>query len=485
MLEAGGRRLPESMHMTRQKLRQMIELGVRKLQDPYYQGAAAELAFYFVLSIVPLFILLSQFLGVFSTSLDSIRDWLNLEAIAAEGAGEMLLSMLDYRPSGFNSVFLALAAIWSASRAQFSLMRISNYTMTCGRSTGEGYLRDRIRSLKTVIITVLTIGSALIILVYAEPLLKLVFGVVQGAAMVEKTWVFIRWPIAAMLYFLMISYNYYILPTRRVPFRMVVPGGIFASIGFLVVTVVFRLYTDHSSSYDILYGSFSNIVALLIWFFFLSWVMFLGVILNKVWDEVMRGGAGERADDGAKDDFAGESGDVWRRLLPDFKARKKGGAAPDGKSWAAQAAGGEQPEGAQPDDVQTDGKQPDAGESGGECAEGRSDAKNSGESQRGVGQPASSQQPDGERTAVEGFDGSRHDEAQSGCEQAAGRAYDAESETGKAGGTLVADGQPGAGQFGAEKPAVALAAKEQSGAGQSYRAQGDRVGVGRPDGGRG
>ena len=268
--------------MTRERVKRMVILGFRKLSDPYYQGAAAEIAFYFLLSIVPTLILLSQLLGLFSISLDGIRDWLNTDMIQVEGA-DMILSLLDYSPSGVNSVFLAVTAVWAASRAQFAMLRITNYTLTDGISTGKGYVRDRIRSLKTVVITVFTIGFSLVILVYGELILKLVFGIVAGSEIAEKTWVMIRWPIAAALYFLMISYNYYVLPTHRVPYRAVVPGSIFASIGLMAVTWAYSIYTSVSSGYDILYGSFSNFVALMFWFYLLSWVLFLGVILNKVW----------------------------------------------------------------------------------------------------------------------------------------------------------------------------------------------------------
>ena len=92
----------------------------------------------------------------------------------------------------------------------------------------------------------------------------------------------LRWPLAIALYFLMISYNYYILPVNKVRFRDIVPGSIFAAIGF-VVTYVYTIYTSISTNYDILYGSFSNIVALMFWFWFLAWVMCLGVSFNRVW----------------------------------------------------------------------------------------------------------------------------------------------------------------------------------------------------------
>ena len=199
-----------------------------------------------------------------------------------EGA-DMLLSMLEYKPSGANNIFLAIIALWSSSRAQFAMMRVTNYTLTDGKMLGKGYVRDRLRSVRTILMTIFTIVFSLIVLVYGEILLNLVFGAVVGEEVSEITWNLIRWPVAMALYFLMISYNYYILPTEKVPFRDIVPGSIFSAVGFLLVTYFYSRYTNISANYNILYGSFSNIVVLLFWFWFLAWVMCLGISFNRVW----------------------------------------------------------------------------------------------------------------------------------------------------------------------------------------------------------
>ncbi len=254
---------------------------LNQFQDPYYQGVAAQIAFSLFLSIIPAFILLSQLLGLFSLSLNEIQAWVE-KNVTIEGAYQ-LLAFLDYSPSGVNNVFLAIIALWAASRAQFAMMRVTNYTLSDGRTVGTGYVRDRLRSVRTILMTLFTIVFSLIVLVYGEILMKLVFGAVVGEDISNVLWMLLRWPLGMALYFLMISYNYYMLPIRRVRFRDIVPGSIFAAVGFLVVTYVYTIYTNISTNYDILYGSFSNIVALMFWFWFLAWVMCLGVSFNRVW----------------------------------------------------------------------------------------------------------------------------------------------------------------------------------------------------------
>ena len=242
------------------RVKKMFVMIIAQFEDPYYQGVAAQIAFSLFLSIVPILILTSQLLGLFSLSLDEIRHWIG-DNVSVEGT-DQLLSFLEDSPSGANNIFLAVLALYAASRAQFALMRVTNYTFTDGRITGQGFVRDRLRSIKTILITIFTVVFSLVVLAYGELIINLVFGAVIGEEISSAAWILLRWPIASAMYFLMISYNYYILPSVRVRFRDIIPGSIFAAVGFLVVTYVYTIYISLSTNYDILYGSFSHIVVL-------------------------------------------------------------------------------------------------------------------------------------------------------------------------------------------------------------------------------
>lgn len=262
-------------------IKKMLLMMLDQFQDPYYQGVAAQIAFSLFLSIIPILILTSQLLGFFSLSLNEIKLWISAN-VSVEGTDQML-SFLEYSPSGANNIFLGILALYSASRAQFALIRVSNYTLTDGEVIGQGFVRDRLKSVRTIAVTIFTVVFSLVVLAYGELILNVVFGAVVGKEISSAAWVLLRWPMALAMYFLMISYNYYILPTKRVPFRDIIPGSIFAAVGFLVVTYVYTIYTSKSTNYDILYGSFSNIVVLMLWFWFLAWVMCLGITFNRVW----------------------------------------------------------------------------------------------------------------------------------------------------------------------------------------------------------
>ncbi len=269
----------------KQRLIQMIFLGIRQFRDPYYQGFAAQISFYLMLSIVPVFVLLTQILGYFDLSVEDMVNWIS--SYTGKEVSGMLQSVTAFSSAGAGNIVFLVVALWAASRAQFAIMRITNYTLSDGKSTGKGYVRERLRAMRTMIVTLFTIAFALVILGYGDLLLRTIVGLLHLDVdkYINSIWMYLRWFLGLALYFLMVSYNYYILPTNRVPFRKILPGSIFASSGMMLTTFLYARYTTYVANYDIIYGALSSIVALLVWFYFLAWVLCLGVLVNKVWED--------------------------------------------------------------------------------------------------------------------------------------------------------------------------------------------------------
>lgn len=269
----------------KQRLLQMIFLGIRQFRDPYYQGFAAQISFYLLLSIVPIFLLLTQILGYFKLSVEEVVNWIS-HYTGNEVSG-MLRSLIAFSSAGAGNIVFLIVALWAASRAQFAIMRITNYTFSGGKSTGKGYFRERLRAMRTMAVTLFTLAFALVILGYGDLLLRTVVGLLHLDVdkYINNIWMYLRWFLGLALYFLMVSYNYYILPSNRVPFRKILPGSIFASGGMMITTIIYARYTTHVANYDIIYGALSSIVAVLFWFYFLAWVLCLGILVNKVWDD--------------------------------------------------------------------------------------------------------------------------------------------------------------------------------------------------------
>lgn len=271
--------------LSKQRMREIFFISIKHLKEPYYQGFAAHLAFYFLLSVVPMMILLSELLGLFSISMDFLEAWIT-QYITGE-AISIFSHLVHFEPSTGTNIMFILIALWAASRAQFAMMRLTNYTYSGGRKFGKGFWRDRLRAVQTIALTLFAFTFALVIIVYGEMILKIVISWFQfnrnTAYEFNRIWFILRWPVAALLYLFMVSYNYYVLPTERKKFREILPGSIFASLGMVISTMVFRIYVNNTANYDIIYGALASVVVLMFWFYLLAWSLGLGVIFNKAW----------------------------------------------------------------------------------------------------------------------------------------------------------------------------------------------------------
>ena len=260
----------------------MITLGFKQLQDPYYQGIAAQVAFFFMLSIVPTMILLSQMLGILNLSPTVIKEYFDIE-IPSETIN-LIKNLFRFEAQTSTNIFLVIAAIWAASRLQYILMRVANYILTEGRDPGT-FIRDRARSLVTMILTIVTMVLIVVVFVYGQLVFRFLADRFLIRSVFETIWTYLRWPIAGGLYLLLISFNYYVLPHNRSRIRDVLPGSIFCAVGMLLVTMLYSYYTSHAVNNNILYGSMASFAALMFWFYFISWVMILGIFFNKVWSD--------------------------------------------------------------------------------------------------------------------------------------------------------------------------------------------------------
>ncbi len=273
--------------MSGKRLRNICFYILRKLKDPYYAGTPAELAFFFLLSMVPLTIVLGELLGLFSISINWI--YMLLKQYASFQIAEALEPYLSYESSGtINFVFIALA-LWASSRGQYSLIRISNYAYEHG-GISYSYIHERFRAIKTVLLTLFLIASSLVILVYGESILKIIAIYFHQTFSLEFTvrsiWLVVRWPIAVAVYFLTISYTYAVLPAEKLPLKSVMPGAVFSSAAILAASLAYSWYLDKAPGNDVLYGGLATVVALLIWFYMLGFILVIGIHLNIAWRDI-------------------------------------------------------------------------------------------------------------------------------------------------------------------------------------------------------
>jgi len=255
----------------------------RQFDDPYYAGFAAQIAYFFLMSVVPMLIVLTQVLGIFDVSMDFIKDW--LDAHLSTEMGSFLESIFSASSTAIPNFFMILLALWASSSLAFSLSRLTTYTLSYGKYR-YNFFTERLKAIPMAVLIILVVAIALIVYVYGEIIAKRVLRNMFVYDLISQ----IRTPLLLLVVFLMILASYYILPRIRVPMRAVLPGSIVATAGMMIVTWFYSQYISRATNYNLLYGAFSNIVAMMLWFYLISWVLCIGMMFNKSWDIHMRRG---------------------------------------------------------------------------------------------------------------------------------------------------------------------------------------------------
>lgn len=261
---------------------------IRRLRDPYYQGAAAEMGFYFIFSIIPLLTLLLQMLTFFDLT-ERLYESMFMRFEGNEMATYVLSAVQDALSNGSFSIAFILVALWGASKIIFSMIRMANYTYRVGDVKRNSYVRSRARSVVTVAMLILMIVATLVVFVYGNSLVRLANAVLQEFLNItfNADWLFsaLRWPIALAIYGMFLAVTYKLLPGKRISMKHTVPGSVFAAVGIVVITAGYSIYLKYFSNFNVVYGSLGAVIALLLWFYLVSYILMLGMVINAVWFE--------------------------------------------------------------------------------------------------------------------------------------------------------------------------------------------------------
>ena len=77
-------------------------------------------------------------------------------------------------------------------------------------------------------------------------------------------------------------------PSKRLKSKEVIPGAIFSTVGWIVVSFGFSFYINNFGNYSRFYGSLGAVFILMTWLFLISMIFILGVEINCVIGQIKR-----------------------------------------------------------------------------------------------------------------------------------------------------------------------------------------------------
>ncbi len=264
-------------------------LNVTKQFSSHHIGAyAAQAAYFFVLSLIPIIILLLtlvQFTPV--TQEDVMQAVLQVFPSSVEGLIAMLVTQV-YNQSGSIIPFTILMALWSAGKGVLSMT--SGLNCVYENTETRNYIFLRIRASVYMVIFILAIVLSLLLSVFGNSISMLLNEHVPLLRHVTEFIIRIRTLLilGVLTVFWDLVYKY--LPNRKdgikTTMKQQLPGALFTACGWQLISFVFSIYLDVFTGFSTMYGSLTTIILILLWFYMCMYVILLGGEINALLERV-------------------------------------------------------------------------------------------------------------------------------------------------------------------------------------------------------
>ncbi|WLR58361.1 YihY/virulence factor BrkB family protein [Pseudalkalibacillus hwajinpoensis] len=249
-----------------------------RIKEHQVTDLSAQLAYYFLLSLFPFLIFAITLLTHFDFSQDQILDLIAQYApsesfvtiqenlILEDGARKGLLS------------FGIIATIWSASNAINAIIKSLNRAYNVQES--RHFLLARGLSILLSLAMIFVIVVALVLPVFGETLWRFFVSFFELPESLSFMFAIIRWTLSLSIMIVVFMFIYYYAPNKRLNYKDVLLGSVFASVFWQLVSLAFSYYINNFSNYSATYGSLGGVIALMLWFYLTGLVIIIGGEVN-------------------------------------------------------------------------------------------------------------------------------------------------------------------------------------------------------------
>lgn len=274
----------------------LAERTVRDSLRDRVPGLAAEVAFYLVLSLPPLLLVVLGILGyvgeiggaaTVADIKDQLLDWADNIFSAATIQDTIEPAVDDLLEQGRADVltFGGVLALWSGSRAVRVI--VDAVTIAYDLEDHRSWKRKTLVGAGLTVAGVIAVGVLL-------PLL--VVGPRFGAALAdnfdlertfETVWSVVYWPVVATLGIVLLTWAYHIAAPHATAWRRDLPGAILALVVWSLGSLGLRIYATTFLEGNSAYNLFTAPLAVLLWLYISAIAVLIGAELNaeveKMW----------------------------------------------------------------------------------------------------------------------------------------------------------------------------------------------------------
>lgn len=262
------------MEQARGFFKKIIEL----IKKPELRILPGQLAFFLVLSLIPLVALIGAIASALSIPMDAIK--VTIGSSVPKEVADIISNVISGQGLNFNIVAFFIAAFILASNGTNSMIITSNEIY---KIKTETVLKRRI---KAILMTAILVGLFFVLLVapiWGDTIFEILKASISKNIPIDffyQLFKLLQYPIVIIILYFNIKLIYVIAPDEKIVGKTTTRGAIFTTIGWIMASEIYSFYISTFSNYSLFYGSISNVVILLLWVYILSYIFVLGMIFN-------------------------------------------------------------------------------------------------------------------------------------------------------------------------------------------------------------
>ena len=261
-----------------ERVRRGLKKVITYISRPEMRVLPGQLAFFFVVSLIPLIALIGTMAGYFSVSADKVEQI--LESILPFELTDNLVTFISGKGMTFNIAVFFISAFILASNGCHSMIITSNHMYDI---ENKGFFYRRFKAIWMTFILVLLLFFLLIVPVFGDTIFNIVTSSINNVSTVNfarSVYRILQYPLSIVLVFFSIKLLYTLAPDRKIKSKTTYTGSIFTTVGWILATKLYAIYAGTFSNYNLFYGSISDILFLLMWVYILSYIFVLGMSFN-------------------------------------------------------------------------------------------------------------------------------------------------------------------------------------------------------------
>lgn len=245
---------------------------------------AAQSAYFFMLSMIPIILLLLTIVQYTPVTKGDVMIAV-VDVFPEEQMKEFMIGIVNqvYNQSRTVIPITALVALWSAGKGVLAMS--TGLNCVYGSKETRNYIFIRIRASVYTVIFIVSIVLGLVLSVFGN---SISLFVNKRLPFLKETIDFILQMRTMISFIVLLIFSlliYRFLPNRKDKIRNQLPGAVFTSVGWLFISFIFSMYLTIFRGFTVLYGSMTAIIMVMLWLYFCMYVMLIGGLINNLWQE--------------------------------------------------------------------------------------------------------------------------------------------------------------------------------------------------------